>query len=135
MCHQMICEKDDDQSRPLEMHQMTSHARGDLRPPEMHQMTSHARRDLRPSEMHQMTSHAHGGLRPLEMHQMTSHAQIRRSPDLHKDLARVRPICAQIRRCAWVSGNVLFRFPLTWWGVGTPALVFFSDCCLDMNFQ
>ncbi|KAL2543790.1 Uncharacterized protein Fot_13023 [Forsythia ovata] len=52
MCHQMICERDDDQSRPSEMHQMTSHARGDLRPPEMHQMTSHERRDLRPPEMH-----------------------------------------------------------------------------------
>ncbi|KAL2538063.1 hypothetical protein Fot_19454 [Forsythia ovata] len=74
----MICERDDDQSRP----------------PEMHQMTNHVRR----------------GLRSSEMHQMTSHAQIRCSPDLRKDPARVSPICAQIRRCAWVSGNVLLPF-------------------------
>ncbi|KAL2468867.1 hypothetical protein Fot_50443 [Forsythia ovata] len=75
----MICERDDDQSRPPEMHQMTSHARGDLRPSEMHQMTSHARRDLRSSKIHQMTSHA----------------QIRRSPDLRKDPARVCLICVR----------------------------------------
>ncbi|KAL2522946.1 hypothetical protein Fot_26869 [Forsythia ovata] len=106
LCHQMICERDDDQLRPPEMHQMTSHTRGDLRPPEMHQMTSHVRGDLRPSKMHQMTSHARGDLRPSEMHQMTSHAREGlRSPNLRKDPVRVRPICAQIRRCAWVSGN------------------------------
>ncbi|KAL2557546.1 hypothetical protein Fot_02285 [Forsythia ovata] len=90
----MIYERDDDQSRPPEMHQMTSHARRDLRPPEMHQMTSHARR----------------GLRSSEMYQITSHAQIRHSSNLRKDPARVRLICAQIRRYAWVSGNVLLPF-------------------------
>ncbi|KAL2553985.1 Uncharacterized protein Fot_07604 [Forsythia ovata] len=119
MCHQMICERDDDQSRPPEMHQMTSHAHGDLRPLEMHQMTSHAR----------------GGLRPPEMHQMTSHAQIRRSSNLRKDLMCVRPICARSDAAHGSPATYYFRFPLTWWRVGTPAMVFFSDCCLDMNFQ
>ncbi|KAL2507008.1 hypothetical protein Fot_30655 [Forsythia ovata] len=116
----MICERDDDQSRPPEMHQMTSHTRGDLRPPEMHQMTSHAR----------------GDLRSLEMHQMTSHTQIRRSSDLRRDSVRMRSICSHRSDAAHGSPTTYyFCFPLTWWRVGTPAMVFFSDCCLDMNFQ
>ncbi|KAL2507521.1 hypothetical protein Fot_31168 [Forsythia ovata] len=102
----------------------------------MHQMTNHACGDLRPSEMHQMTSHTRGDLRSFEMHQMTSHAQIRRSSDLRRDPARVRPICSRRSDAAHGSPTTYyFRFPLTWWRVGTPAMVFFSDCCLDMNFQ
>ncbi|KAL2510098.1 Uncharacterized protein Fot_33779 [Forsythia ovata] len=104
-------------------------------------MTSHARGDLRPSQMHQMTSHARRDLRLSEMHQMTSHAQIRHSPNLRRDLARVHPICARwICSCRSDAAHgspatYYFCFPLTWWRVGTPAMMFFSDCCLDMNFQ